>query len=295
MTGGGLLEKACEGVRTLDLPACIKDSQLRYVCVNAAYAQFAERPLADFRNKTTHELFGITDDMEREDKERRSLVFATEEVILLKGQRSNEAQAVKCERFETEDGALFLFEIFEAMPSVVGQPLADGNETLIGKSVLDLLDVAIAVYSAEDRLIYSNARLESLYRELNLDWQSGLELKTIGKAFHDLYIKVRDLDASSPADRDAWVEGKMAETRKPHSEFTEEMCSGRFIRFINKRLENGMLIVLHIDVSDARTQEIMLEKHTRENWLFREALERVPVAVFMLDSETPTDLRQRIL
>ncbi|KAA3513241.1 response regulator [Agrobacterium rosae] len=285
MTGGGLLEKACEGVRTLDLPACIKDSQLRYVCVNAAYAQFAERPLADFRNKTTHELFGITDDMEREDKERRSLVFATEEVILLKGQRSNEAQAMKCERFETEDGALFLFELFEAMPSLVGQPLADRNETLIGKSVLDLLDVAIAVYSAEDRLIYSNARLESLYRELNLDWQSGLELKTIGKAFHDLYIKVRDLDALSPADRDAWVEGKMAETRKPHSEFTEEMCSGRFIRFINKRLENGMLIVLHIDVSDARTQEILLEKHTRENWLFREALERVPVAVFMLDSE----------
>ncbi|KXG85820.1 hybrid sensor histidine kinase/response regulator [Agrobacterium bohemicum] len=280
INGGGLLEKACEGVQALDLPACIKDSQLRYVCVNSAYALFVGRPIASFQNKTTHELLGITEDNERQDKERRSLVFATEEVILCKGH--NESHAVKCERFETEDGALFLFEIFETTPSVATDIEADGNETLIGKNVLDLLDVAVAVYDPEDRLIYSNKRFETLYSDLNLDWQAGLELKTIAAAFHDIVVKVRSPDAS---DKEAWLEAKLAEAREPYSEFTEEMSDGRFIRFINKRLENGMLVALRIDVSEAKAREILLEKHTRENWLFREALERVPVAVFMLDSE----------
>ncbi len=282
MSGGGLLEKACEGVRALELPACIKDSQLRYVCVNAAYANFVGRPLASFQNRTTQELLGSNDDQERREKERRSLVFATEEVIQCKGISSDESYPVKCERFETEDGALFLFEIFETMPSVPAHTQADENETWIGKNVLDLLDVAVAVYDTNDKLMYSNERFETLYSHLNLDWQPGLDLKTVVAAFRDFVVKVRN---PSEPERAAWLEAKLAESREPYSEFTEEMSDGRFIRFINKRLENGILVALRIDVSDVKAKEILLEKHTRENWLFREALERVPVAVFMLDSE----------
>ncbi len=285
ISGGGLLEKACEGVLTLTLPACIKDSQLRYVCVNSAYARFNGRPAADFYQKTTQELFGNAKDVGREDKERRCLVFATEEVTASSDQHASQTHAVKCERFESENGDLFLFEIFETMPSFDMERAIAQNEPLIGSSILDLLDVGVAVYDPEDRLIYSNARLENLYRELNLDWKPGLELNAIVTAFHDRYVESGVLQEEGAANRLGWVEQRLQATRTPYSEFMQEMSDGRWIRFINKRLENGLLVALRIDVTDAKTQEMLVEKHTRENWLFREALERLPVAVFMLDSK----------
>jgi PAS domain S-box-containing protein len=287
--GGGLLEKACEGVLTLDMPACVKDSQLRYVCVNAAYAQFAGRTAGDFHNKTSHEIFGSAEDVAREDKERRCLVFATEELAICKGHGSNAQHTIKCERFETEDGALFLFEMFETIPSLdiaTAATSPDRNDPLIANSVLDFLDVAIGIYGPDNGLIYSNARLEELYSELNLDWRPGLALRTIISAFYDHRIKARDGDAEFVApDRQTWIEEKLSAGDKPYSEFTEEMFDGRWVRFVNKRLEDGMLITLRIEVTDAKTNEIMLQKHMHENWLFREALERLPVAVFMLDGQ----------
>lgn len=51
--GSGLLEKACRAVAALNLPACIKDSELRYLVVNAAYARLMGRPLRAFEGHTS--------------------------------------------------------------------------------------------------------------------------------------------------------------------------------------------------------------------------------------------------
>ena len=50
--GCGLLEKACKAVAALDLPACIKDSELRYVVVNAAYARVMGQEPSAFEGHT---------------------------------------------------------------------------------------------------------------------------------------------------------------------------------------------------------------------------------------------------
>ncbi len=280
-----MLEKAREGVLSLDLPACIKDSQLRYVCVNEAYARFAGRTQSDFTDKTTRQLLETAYDHEREDKERRCLVFATEEIAACKSHFRDETHGLKCERFETEDGALFLYEVFETLPSAMVDRSADEPATLIDTSILDLLDVAVAVYAADNRLLYSNERFENLYADLNLNWQQGLRLEDIALAFYDRCLMAGEPDGERVAKRKIWFEERLAEISKPYSEFIDEIPDGRSIRFINKRLENGILVALRIDITDARTQEMLMEKHTRENWLFREALERLPVSVFMLDSK----------
>ncbi len=280
-----MLEKAREGVLSLDLPACIKDSQLRYVCVNEAYARFAGLTQSDFTDKTTRQLLDTADDHEREDKERRCLVFATEEIAACKSHFRDETHGLKCERFETEDGALFLYEVFETRPSAAVDRSADEPATLIDTSILDLLDVAVGVYAADNRLLYSNERFENLYADLNLNWQQGLRLEDIALAFYDRCLMAGEPDGEGVAKRKIWFEERLAEISKPYSEFIDEIPDGRSIRFINKRLENGMLVALRIDITDARTQEMLMEKHTRENWLFREALERLPVSVFMLDSK----------
>ncbi|NTJ43055.1 response regulator [Agrobacterium larrymoorei] len=120
---GGLLEKARHGILSLELPACIKDSQLRYICVNKAYADFFDRPRDSFTGRTSHDLLDNPDDLEREDKERRCLVFATDEVVRCTNKNTQESYTVRCERFVDELEQTFLFEVFDTQPSpVVRQP-----------------------------------------------------------------------------------------------------------------------------------------------------------------------------
>lgn len=118
---GSLLEKACQGVSSLHLPACVKNSELRYICVNAAYARFAGKNQQDFAGQTSRMIFNTADDVEREDKERRCLVFATDEVATCRGILP-EAQTLRCERFIDEAGQIFLYEVFEKMPDFDSAP-----------------------------------------------------------------------------------------------------------------------------------------------------------------------------
>ncbi|MGG2476693.1 hybrid sensor histidine kinase/response regulator, partial [Rhizobium sp. BR5] len=117
--GCGLLEKACRAVAALDLPACIKDSELRYVVVNGPYGRVMGRPPAAFKGHTSFALSADIRDAEREDRERRSLVFATEEMISCHVAASSGPHTLRCERFIGDDGNIFLFEVFEEMPSAV--------------------------------------------------------------------------------------------------------------------------------------------------------------------------------
>ncbi|WP_296102308.1 response regulator [uncultured Agrobacterium sp.] len=116
---GSLLEKACQGILSLRLPACVKDSELRYVCVNNGYARFAGKRPEDFVGQSSHMMFDTADDVEREDKERRCLVFATDEIATCRG-IVPDAHALHCERFIDETGQIFLYEVFEKMPAFGG-------------------------------------------------------------------------------------------------------------------------------------------------------------------------------
>src|SRR5262249_39087649 len=54
---------------------------------------------------------------------------------------------------------------------------------------------------------------------------------------------------------------------------------------INKRLPNGLLVGLRIDVTDLKENELQLRKHIEEIGLYRSILEDLPTAVFLRDEE----------
>lgn len=72
---GELLEIACRRIANLDRPAYIKNSELRYVAVNEAYARFFEHDISDFIGNRSHDLLDAGESDDREDRERRALVF----------------------------------------------------------------------------------------------------------------------------------------------------------------------------------------------------------------------------
>jgi PAS domain S-box-containing protein len=286
-TNGELLAMACEGIRDLDLPACIKDSELRYVAVNESYARFIGRPPQDFPGKGTYELSGNPSDIDREDKERRSLVFATEEIAACQGAVSLGRHAIRCERFIADDGAMFLYEVFENMPAFELETLGRHEaEILVGSGVLDLIDVGICIYSRENRLLYHNARLSDFYRMIDLELKPGMRLSEVQGAIYDHAANNGEEGVSrDPAARRAWLNDRLEKYNLPYFESTEQLCDGSWLRQVNKRLESGLLVCLRVDVTEFKAHEVLLSRHIRETWLYREALEELPVPVFLRDSD----------
>jgi len=282
--GCGLLEKAYGAIAALDLPACIKDSELRYLMVNAAYGRVMGRPPAAFTGHTSLALSADIRDAEREDRERRSLVFATDEVISCHGAASSGPYKLRCERFTGDDGSLFLFEVFEEMPSVV-KGVSDGGsaDLLFDSGVIDLIDAGIVIYDRENRLVYCNARFVEFYSDFNLQLKPGTRLETLMEAvyFSSGYRSVK----SDDPDYQAWLQKQLRDFSLPYLERVEQFADGRWVRMVNKRLENGMLVGLRVDVTEFKAHETLLSKQIRETWLLRAALEQLPVGVFLRDQD----------
>jgi PAS domain-containing protein len=101
---GELLEIACRRIADLDQPAYVKNSDLRYVAVNRAYARFFQRDVSDFIGQRSGDLFDSSEECDREDKERRALVFGGEELAICIDPANGNAVRVEVERFlPTED------------------------------------------------------------------------------------------------------------------------------------------------------------------------------------------------
>ncbi len=109
----GLLALACTRIRALKVPAYVKDSELRYVAVNDAYARFFGLTVEDFIGRTFGDLSDRPEDEACEERERRTLVFGEEESALCFDPFSPARYRVRLERFETDDGSVFVFGMFD--------------------------------------------------------------------------------------------------------------------------------------------------------------------------------------
>lgn len=111
-----LLTIACVRIRDLDRPACIKNSDLRYVAVNRAYAAFYGIGIGEFAGRRSGDLFAPEDGEDRQQKEWRALVFGTEETAICADPFGAAPHAMLVERFLSGDDTAFVFSVFLAAP-----------------------------------------------------------------------------------------------------------------------------------------------------------------------------------
>jgi len=173
-TGGDLLNIACEKIAELEVPAFIKDSELRYVIVNDAYAQFFREEPEAFAGKTDRELFGHLEDGVRDDRERQVVVFGDEQTTLVFDSLGHGRYPLRVERFFGDDDSIYVFGMFEETP--VAETLAgradnaptaakepaestaksNGSDELF-LATLEDLPVATYVRGADHRMVFVNA------------------------------------------------------------------------------------------------------------------------------------------
>ncbi len=288
-----LLEKACARIEDLLQPAYIKDSALRYVAVNAAYAALFHAHPQDFIDGGSRNLTGTVDAGERKEKESRAIVFGSDEVARLFDASGMLAYEVHIERFLTENDHTYLFGTIEevapaaaatATAQIIPLPVAPAsvfhNSHL--DDALDMFEMGIGIYDRNDTLLYCNSQLIDYFASMGIDIEPGVTLPVIlGKAF-DRRQKLGLGDGNSvPPNRIAWIEERMEPFRQPYSESIDQLVDGRWLRSVNKRMENGILIAVRQDVTDFKEQEMLLRNQVAETELFRAILEDLPAPVFV--------------
>ncbi|MEZ2130435.1 MULTISPECIES: response regulator [unclassified Sinorhizobium] len=289
---------ACRRITDLDRPAYVKNSELRYVAVNDAYARFFARDVSDFIGRRSLDVLERPEEEEREDKERRALVFGSEETAICFNLAGDRHFRVHIESFMPSENRAYVLGLFEEAPAEpraaesqrknvdsIRDDGASGLPANLAEGALEFLDVGVCIYNADNDLIYANARWHEFYRPVLGNVELGVSLRWMLERVFDYWLRNYPEQLGSAADdREGWIAEQLEYCSKPHHDATERLCDGRWLRGINKRLENGLLIGLRIDITDIKEQELLLRRHVDETDLYRTILEDLPVAAFVRDA-----------
>ncbi|MBB4481545.1 response regulator [Rhizobium etli] len=159
-SAGDILELACRRIADLDTPAYVKNSELRYVAVNEAYARFFGCEISDFIGRRSRELFDRPEEEEREDKERRALVFGTEENAVCFDASSLNHERIQIESFSPSPERIYVLGIFEARDrrdnGIASAPGSAADLAQV-REALEKLDHPIGIFAADGRPLVVNA------------------------------------------------------------------------------------------------------------------------------------------
>ncbi|WP_177184876.1 PAS-domain containing protein [Agrobacterium vitis] len=302
---GGLLTIACEKIARLDVPAFIKDSELRFVAINPAFAAFFGADLEDLLGRRAGELTDRPEDLAWEDVERRALVFAEEHLALCFDHSGRQHCRVQIERFITEDEMPYVFGVFRErpgrvksrgwkkepppsgaqMPSAMAEISRDaasqGGSAGIGNGapgaclpadyamLLDLIPLGVLLLDSQLDIVYFNTSFSRMLGETTVELKFGMNFQAV-------------LDVIGGAGWDGSGEDTSGQFLAASIDEPEPcqiaMPNGRVISARGNRLENGQFLLLYTDVTEAQTYE-------RESTLYRAALENVPEPVFLRDGD----------
>ncbi|MGJ8571859.1 MAG: PAS-domain containing protein [Hoeflea sp.] len=109
---------ACEQVSHDPNPAFVKDSELRYLAVNHAYAELWDCLPAALIGQQSHQHFESAEQNDRDEKERRSLVFGKDQVALFAHPLKDGRYRIRIHRQRQESGKTFIVGHFEPIAGV---------------------------------------------------------------------------------------------------------------------------------------------------------------------------------
>ena len=293
-----LLDTICDRIADLDRPAYIKNSELVYVAVNDAYARLFDLDPSDLIGTGRGEYTEVEAVIDLEDKERACLVFGEDQRALHSDPFGRGRFEVELERFTLADAQSFVYGVFNPQAAVRGAHEVAASRSArnvrpgpapggalpgeLAEYILDNMVAGICVYDQDNSLIYFNSKLDELYSPLIGPLQLGMGLDEVLGRIADANIRVRpddpDLNAGS---RDTWVGERVALQQLPYSMDLMPLSDGKWLQCINRRLASGAFVGLRVDVTEMKEQETLLKRHIEEVGLYRELLNRLPVAAFV--------------
>ena len=266
-------------------PIFVKDENLDFVLVNKAFASYfgveAEamlgRKAGDFVSPAEAEAF--------EANERSVLEtgdpFELEEEYEHDGAQG--ARMVRKNRVKTSDKSYVACTIFDVTElKRRAKEAQDARNQL--ESVLDSLPAGVIIYDREDRFVSGNRLIREGLPALSEAMQPGRPIRDAVEAAHraGYFRKSGDpeLDALYDADPEGWVAGYLKKYHVRHAESERQTINGGWQKVIDTRTPDGFFVGVRIDITEIKEREAALRESMRENEVFRNLIDNVPVAIY---------------
>ena len=282
-----ILATACARIGDLAEPAFIKDGELRYVAVNEAYARLFGTVPAALVGQASRTL-GEGETGERKDKECRALVFGEDQTAFSYEADGRLANEIRIEPFLSENEQCYLFGTVHAVGETgqVERNILGAASAVFDKGALDdaldMLEMGIGIYDHDNVLTYCNAQFINYLNVFGIDVEPGMSVEEIGRRGYEFH---RRNDPSSTIGIEQWLGEKTAGFFVAYHDSADMLPDGRWIRSVNKRLENGLLVAIRYDITEFKEQEAQLRSHAGESVVLRAVLEDLPVPVFVRGSD----------
>ena len=105
-----LLDLVCRRLKEVGAPACIKDSELRYVAASLPYCAALGLDLSSIIGKTDAELAEQVFSARRDEAERRAIVFGQDGEVEILAPGDSQYYFASIEQFVSDDGDIFVYE-----------------------------------------------------------------------------------------------------------------------------------------------------------------------------------------
>ncbi|WP_112604679.1 response regulator [Rhizobium sp. WW22] len=240
---GELLDIACRRIASLDRPAYIKNSELRYVAVNDAYARFFGHDISDFIGNRSHDLLDAGESADREDRERRALVFGSEEVALCFDASGRERSRIQIESFSPSEDRVYIFGVFlEAPARRLHQDL---------DNILRSMPIGVLIHDSGYVVEYVN---DAFYDIFEFSKDERFE----GRPYRDLIAKHYELARFDSDGRsiDDIYQARLAALHKAgeHLQTEVNFTDGKSVIIDARRIANGRTLMSYTDISAVKQQ-----------------------------------------
>ncbi len=163
------------------------------MAVNEAYARFFGREISDFIGRRSRELLDRSEEEEREDKERRALVFGTEETAICFDPDSLGHERVEIESFMPSEDRAYVLGVFEAREHPRRVVRHSGDAMLISdlariREALEASDHPIGIFADDGRALVVNDAYRKGAPEHSSSHESVNELDLLRPIMEDLPV-----------------------------------------------------------------------------------------------------------
>ena len=267
-------------------PIFVKDSNLDFVFVNKAFAsmfgttpqQMLGRKGGDFVPAEEAALFEASERAVLENGE----LFETEEDFQFSG--IGQTRIVRKNRVTTQPGkdyvACFIFDVSELRRRE--REAEEARRHL--ESVLDSLPAGVIIYDSEDRFVLANKRLRASMPGLEPVWREGSSFQDAIEFGHSIgYFRVSgdpEIDALYDTDHLAWRDRYMARHRLRNTGYERQNADGRWYQVYDLWTDNGVFIGVRVEITELKEREEALQESMRDNEIFRNLVDNVPVAIY---------------
>jgi PAS domain S-box-containing protein len=283
-----LADAVIDGIRD---PVFVKDSQLRFVYVNEAFANlFGVKPAQMIGRLGSH-FVTPAEAAQFELSERQVLKtgepYKVEEDFEFNG--IGRSRIVRKNRIRTESGndyvAGTIFDITEMKRRETDAE--EARQRL--ENVLESLPAGVIIYDRHNRFVLANRLIQESLPALAGAMQPGKHLREALEAAHDAgYFRVSgdpEIDALYETDRAAWIDSYARRYDMRHSVSERRNPDGKWYQVFDTRTADGTFVGVRVDITELKEREDALREYMRQIDLFRHVLDELPVAAYVKDDD----------